>query len=164
MTDEFIDFIDDAHDIRRVFGDIPSTVAAVGAVVDGTPVTMVVSSFTVGVSHEPPMVSVAIQRTSTTWPVLARAARLGVSVLGESHASKTRQLASRDSAGRLADIAWHQNENGAIFLEGSPIWLECFTQHEYPAGDHAIIVLRVERVHREARNRALVWTRDRASC
>jgi len=153
---------DSVDGIRKVFGDIPSTVAAIGAVIDGKPTTMIVSSFTVGVSHEPPLVSIAIQRTSTTWPVLSEASHLGVSVLGESHASKTRQLASRNSAGRLQDIEWSQTENGAIFLEGSSTWLECSVEHSYPAGDHSIIVLRVQRFQQDVRNRTLVWSRTTA--
>ena len=65
-------------DLRRVFGAFPTGVTAIAAFVDGTPVGLAASSFT-SVSLDPPLASVCIAKTSTTWPVLRRAERLGVS-------------------------------------------------------------------------------------
>lgn len=153
-------FESDLAAFRDVFGAIPSTVAAIAAIVDEKPVAMILSSFTVGVSFEPPMVSVAVQNSSTTWPALKTASRLGVSVLGELHAPKTRQLASRNAETRLSDIRLFQKSNGAVFLEDSPTWLECVIEHEYPAGDHAILVLRVLRTRQAPEHRTLLWPKE----
>ena len=164
MTETFTGTFDsDAMTIREVFGTIPSTVAAIAAIVDDKPVAMILSSFTVGVSFEPPMVSVAVQNSSTTWPVLRRARHLGVSVLGERHATKTRQLASRNAESRLSDIGLFQDSNGAVFLEDSPTWLECVIEHEYAAGDHAILVLRVDKTRHVPEHRTLVWANGSSS-
>jgi flavin reductase (DIM6/NTAB) family NADH-FMN oxidoreductase RutF len=69
----------DPQQLRRVFGSFPSGVAAVAALVAGEPVGIAASSFT-SVSLDPPLVSVCIAHTSTTWPVLRTASRLGVSI------------------------------------------------------------------------------------
>src|SRR5699024_6686996 len=53
-----------ALSLRSAFGQFPSGVAALAASTDSGPAGMAVSSFTVGVSLQPPLVSVAIQNTS----------------------------------------------------------------------------------------------------
>ncbi|MFT4263439.1 MAG: flavin reductase family protein [Nocardioides sp.] len=151
----------DAATLRAVFAGFPSGVAAVGAVVEGTAHVLVVSSFTVGVSQDPPLVLFAVQRTSSTWPDLRRAPVLGVSVLGVGHELAARQLAGHDKAARLAGVDHQVTPSGAVLLEESPVWLECTVEHEYPAGDHDIVVLRVSSLASSPDHDPLVWHRSR---
>ncbi|RFA19071.1 flavin reductase family protein [Subtercola boreus] len=129
--------------LRKTFGAFPSGVAALAAVIDGEPTVLIASSFSAGVSMEPPMVMFAVQNTSTTWPELARAERIGVSILAKGHGASVRQLASKDKAARLDNIPTLVLPSGAILLDDAPVWLECTIAHDYPAGDHRIIVLQV---------------------
>lgn len=153
-------FTSDPDEMKRAFSGFPSGVAALSARVNGDPTVMIVSSFAVGISYNPPMVSFAAQHSSTTWPVLSRAQTIGISVLGEGHSDKTRQLASRSKAGRFADLGTVETTSGAIFLEGAPVWLECTVEHSYPAGDHDIIVLRVLAMLSDDDRNPLVWHRQ----
>ncbi|MER5790176.1 MFS transporter [Streptomyces sp. NPDC001980] len=152
-------FTSDPGAIQGAFSAFPSGLAALSARVHGEPTAMIVSSFAVGVSHRPPMVSFAVQHTSTTWPALAAARTIGVSVLGEEHSGKARQLASRSKEGRLAGLRTRESASGAVFLEGAPIWLECTVEHTYPAGDHDIIVLRVLALLTDDDRSPVVWHR-----
>jgi flavin reductase (DIM6/NTAB) family NADH-FMN oxidoreductase RutF len=128
--------------LRTAFSHFPSGLAALAAVVDGAPAGLVASSFTVGVSLEPPLVLFAVQNTSTTWPVLRRAGRIGVSVMGESHRQACRQLASK-TGDRFAGLDIATTGPGAVFIRDAPLWLETVIEGEVPAGDHHVVLLRI---------------------
>jgi len=128
--------------LRKAFSHFPTGLAALAAIVDGAQVGLVASSFTVGVSLEPPLVLFAIQNSSSTWPVLRRAKRIGVSVLGESHDQACRQLASK-TGDRFAGLDIATTDHDALFMHRAPIWLECVIEAEVPAGDHHVVLLRI---------------------
>ncbi|MFB7372041.1 flavin reductase family protein [Streptomyces sp. NPDC056222] len=131
----------DTTSLRAVYGAFPTGVTAIAALIDGAQVGLVASSFTT-VSLAPPLVSVSMAHTSRTWPVLRRAQRLGISVLGAEHGPLCRRLAG-PSDERFAGAAWQTTPGGAVLLHGAGAWLECSVDNEVRAGDHDIVVLRV---------------------
>ena len=102
---------------------------------------MAASSFT-SVSLDPPLVSVCVAHTSTTWPSVSRAPRLGISILAIGQESAGRQLAARDTD-RFAGLAWRRTEDSAVLLDGAAAWLDCSVEDQHRAVDHDIVVLRV---------------------
>jgi flavin reductase (DIM6/NTAB) family NADH-FMN oxidoreductase RutF len=131
--------------LRTAFGCFPSGVTAACGLIRGEPVGMVASSFT-SVSLDPPMASICIAHTSTTWPVLKMANRIGLSVLAHDHHEVARALAAK-GANRFESVAWEASERGAVFVHGAPLWLECLIDREIRAGDHDIVLLGIESVH-----------------
>ncbi|HUO39570.1 MAG TPA: flavin reductase family protein [Mycobacterium sp.] len=127
--------------LRDAFGHFPSGVIAIAADVEGTLVGLTASTF-VPVSLDPPLVSFCVQNTSTTWPRLKDRPRLGISVLGESHDDAARALAAR-TGDRFAGLRTVSTLNGAVFIEGTTVWLESTIEQLVPAGDHTIVILRV---------------------
>lgn len=131
--------------LREAFARFPSGVAALCATVDNAPRGIVASSFTVGVSLEPALVSFAVQNSSSTWPIVKRSRRIGVSILGSEHHDACRQIASK-SGDRFAGLDLTEGEGGALLVDHSALWLETSVFAEVPAGDHHVVLLQVHGV------------------
>jgi len=127
--------------LRRAFSMFPTGVVAMCALEDGKPLGMAVNSFT-SVSLEPPLVSVCVARTSTTWQRLNGMPRIGLSVLGHNQEVLSRNLAAK-TGDRFANARWRTNDDGAVFIEGATLWLDCAINARLPGGDHEIILLEV---------------------
>jgi flavin reductase (DIM6/NTAB) family NADH-FMN oxidoreductase RutF len=130
--------------LRGAFASFPSGITAVAAMRSGRPRGLAASSFT-SVSLDPPLVSVCIARTSTTWPALRAAPRLGLSVLAEEHGHVARSLATR-GIDRFAGVSWDRTPNGAVFVHGAALWLDCTRYDEVRAGDHEIVLLCIQQL------------------
>jgi flavin reductase (DIM6/NTAB) family NADH-FMN oxidoreductase RutF len=130
--------------LRDAFGHFPSGVIAIAAEVNGIREGLAASTF-VPVSLEPPLVSFCVQNTSTTWPKLKNVRALGISVLGEAHDDAARMLAAK-TGDRFAGLETVSNSSGAVFIQGTSVWLESAIEQLIPAGDHTIVVLRVSDV------------------
>ena len=114
---------------------------AIAAEIDGVREGLAASTF-VPVSLDPPLVSFCVQNTSTTWPKLKDVHALGISLLGESHDDAARALAAK-TGDRFADLETVSNTSGAVFIQGTSVWMETAIEQLIPAGDHTIVVLRV---------------------
>jgi flavin reductase (DIM6/NTAB) family NADH-FMN oxidoreductase RutF len=141
--------------LRQAFGCFPSGVTAVCAEVDGVPVGLAASSFT-SVSIEPPLVSVCMQHSSTTWPTLKERPRLGLSVLAEGQDEACGRLASK-KGDRFAGTATTVAGDGALFVDGATLWLDCTIHAEVPSGDHDIVLLNVHGIRADADTPPLIF-------
>ena len=144
--------------LREAFGHFPSGVIAIAAEVDGIKVGLAASTF-VPVSLEPPLVSFCVQNTSETWPRLKGLPYLGISVLGESHDEAARTLAAK-TGDRFAGLETSSTETGAVFVEGTSVWLESSIEQMIPAGDHTIVILRVSGITVHAEVAPIVFHRS----
>ncbi|WP_324615192.1 flavin reductase family protein [Nesterenkonia sedimenti] len=128
--------------LRAAFAQVPQPVVIVGAEVDGAPEALVASTFTAGVSLEPPLVTFAVQHSSSTWPRLRDGAtHLGVSLLGSEGGPLARQIAGKDRTQRFAGVAYTADDDGSLVLDHAPLWLKTRVYNEFTAGDHDIVVL-----------------------
>ena len=148
----------DPDRMREVFGVFPSGVVAVAAHVDGAPVGLAASSFT-SVSLDPPLLSVSVANTSSTWPVLRRAGHLGVTVLADHHDLACRQLAGPVEH-RFDDLAVTVSDDGALTLDDGLARFDCTIHDEVEAGDHLIVILRVHAVEHADTSQPLVFHRS----
>jgi 3-hydroxy-9,10-secoandrosta-1,3,5(10)-triene-9,17-dione monooxygenase reductase component len=134
----------DARSFRDALGRFATGVAFVTAAPDDEPTGLIVNSLT-SVSLEPPLVSFSPSRSSLTWSRMRRTGRLGVNVLGRQHEQFAKRAAPA-GADRFAGLDWTLGRGGTPLLTDALATLECEIVAEHPAGDHWIVVARVDEV------------------
>lgn len=150
------EFGDDTKLVRDAFAQFPSGVSVLAFDLDGEHHALVASSFMVGVSLDPVLVAVAVQKTSETWDRVLAADTIGVSIFGKGQGDLTRQLAGKDRANRFTDVAVDVSESNAVYIEDAALWLECSIYQVSEAGDHWMALLEVHKIGVSG-NEPLIW-------
>lgn len=133
----------DARSFREVLGHYPTGVALVSAVTrEGRPIGMVVGSFT-SVSLDPPLVAYLPMVTSRSFEVLRRCHTFVVNVLAARQEGLCRRFAAPGDD-KWQNVGWRPSPSGAPILDGAVAWIECSTDSITQAGDHFIVLGRVE--------------------
>jgi 3-hydroxy-9,10-secoandrosta-1,3,5(10)-triene-9,17-dione monooxygenase reductase component len=109
---------------------------------DGEPAGLIINSLT-SVSLQPPLLSFCPSRHSLTWSRMRRARRFGVNVLRWQH-ERFAIRATPASADRFDGLDWELGLGGVPLLTDALATLECEIVAEHPAGDHWIVVGRVD--------------------
>jgi 3-hydroxy-9,10-secoandrosta-1,3,5(10)-triene-9,17-dione monooxygenase reductase component len=132
-----------AWHFRRVLGSFATGVVIVTTVAQrtGFPLGLTANSFT-SVSLSPPLVSICMARTSSTWPLIRAAEGHCINVLAEHQRGLCRQFAA-SGGDKFSQVRWTASPAGHPILGGVLGWLDCRVEAEYPAGDHVIVVCRV---------------------
>lgn len=132
----------DARAFREALGRFATGVAFVTAAPDGEAHGLIVNSLT-SVSLDPPLVSFSPSRSSLTWARMRIARRFGVNVLGRQHEAFAKR-ATPPGADRFAGLDWQPGPHGTPLLTDALATLECKIVAQHPAGDHWIVVARVD--------------------
>jgi 3-hydroxy-9,10-secoandrosta-1,3,5(10)-triene-9,17-dione monooxygenase reductase component len=131
----------DARAFRDAIGAFATGVALVTTTVGGEPAGLIVNSLA-SVSLDPPLLSFCASRTSITWSRMRGEERLGVNILGRRHEEFVRRAAPA-GADRFAGLTWRL-VRGVPLLTDALAALECGVEAEHRAGDHWIVVARVD--------------------
>jgi flavin reductase (DIM6/NTAB) family NADH-FMN oxidoreductase RutF len=110
---------------------------------DGRPVGLTASAFT-SVSLEPPLVLVCVDRKARCHDAFDTADHFAVNVLGAHQEDLSRRFASAELDDKFDGLAHAPGALGAPLIEGALAHIECVRVSAYPAGDHTILVGRVE--------------------
>jgi flavin reductase (DIM6/NTAB) family NADH-FMN oxidoreductase RutF len=143
--------------MRDVLGHFASGITVVTAQGPDGPIGFTCQSFT-SLSLEPPLVSFAPARTSTTWPRLRDIGRFCVNVLADDQDGLSGQFA-RSGTDKFAGVGWTPSANGSPVLEGVVAWIDCELYAEHDGGDHTIVVGRVLDLGATAERTPLVFHR-----
>ena len=145
----------DPRSFRDALGRFATGVAFVTAAPDGEPTGLIVNSLA-SVSLEPPLVSFCPAKNSLTWQRMRRAGRFAVNVLARQH-ERFAVRATPPGADRFAGLDWEPGRGGVPLLRDALAWLECEIVAEHPAGDHWIVVGRLDDLHISALSQPLVF-------
>lgn len=114
-------------------------VTVVAGVDDGEPVGFTCQSF-VSLSLEPPYVTVAPAKSSTTWPRIAHAGRFCVNVLADTQEDLCLAFA-RSGGTKFDGVAWDPAPaTGSPRIAGCLAWIDCEVSLVHDAGDHELIL------------------------
>jgi flavin reductase (DIM6/NTAB) family NADH-FMN oxidoreductase RutF len=108
----------------------------------GRPVGMTANSFT-SLSLEPPLVLWSIALKSSNFALFRDAQAFAVHVLRADQASLAKAFATK-GVNRFASIACATRATGAPILPDYHACFDCTTETQYVAGDHLMIVGRVQ--------------------
>lgn len=127
---------------RQVLGQYPTGVCVITASPPGQPLAgMVVGSFT-SVSLDPPLVAFLPDRSSSSWPKIEAAGKFCVNILGSEQERLCRQFASK-AADKFESVGYRMSAGGSPILEESVAWIDCDIESVLEAGDHYIVIGKV---------------------
>ncbi|GLS88244.1 flavin reductase [Cypionkella aquatica] len=129
--------------LRDAFGTFMTGVTIVTTMDDaGMPIGFTANSFS-SVSLDPALLLVSIAKTSSNYARFLAAKGFAVNILAEDQKEVSNTFA-RPSEDRFAAVNWQAGPHGAPILAGVAAWFDCSTHQVIDAGDHAILIGRVE--------------------
>ena len=132
-----------ARDFRDVLGRFASGVTVVTAAAGSGPVGLTCQSFS-SVSLEPPLVAFLPARTSRAWPMMRAAGHFTVNLLSADQEELSDQFAAK-GVDKFAGVGWSAAPaTGAPRLDGCLGWIDCAIHAVHAAGDHYIVLGRVQ--------------------
>lgn len=146
----------EAH-YRAVLGHFATGVTIIAAMDDDRPAGLSVNSFT-SVSLEPPLVAFCVAKRSSSWPRIRDAGRFTVSILSEDQEELSRVFAT-SGADKFRGVAWWAGPSGGPVIAGAVAWIDCIVEAEHEAGDHLIVVGRVQELDVADDSKPLIFYR-----
>ncbi|PPF78257.1 flavin reductase [Subtercola sp. Z020] len=131
----------DPRAFRNTLGHYASGITIIGGLEGDEPVGFTCQSF-YSVSTEPPLVSFSVMVNSTTYPRIRETGKFSVNVLSHEQHEISNQFA-RKGTDKWAGIEWAATANHNPVIADTLMWLDCDIYAEYEAGDHYIVIGRV---------------------
>lgn len=125
------------EDFRETLSAVPAPVTIVTTIDRGKPHGTTVSAFT-SLSAEPPLVLVALDRSSDLLRLLRRAGRFGVNLLAAGQ-EELGLACAKKGLDKFACVPWH-DDGGLPRIDETAGWLACDVRELLPGGDHIIVV------------------------
>jgi len=132
----------DPMEYRRTLGSYPTGVVIItGAAGDG-PVGLAIGSFS-SVSLDPPLVGFLPDKGSTSWPRIHATGHFCVNVLAADQLDVCKAFASK-GGDKYDSIKWHTATTGSPVIDGVVAWMDCSLERVDEAGDHWLVLGRIE--------------------
>ncbi len=138
-----------ARQFRDVLGTFASGITVVTTLSGDEPVGMTCQSFT-SVSLDPPMVLFVPSRTSRAWPLIQRSGRFCVNVLAADQQWVSDRMATK-GIDKFDGVPWRPAAaSGSPVVEGGLAHLDCTIHTVHEAGDHYVVIGRVQHLETAA--------------
>jgi flavin reductase (DIM6/NTAB) family NADH-FMN oxidoreductase RutF len=142
---------------RQLMSQFATGVAVVSVVTDSGEVAAMTINSLVSVSLDPMLVSWSLQNASSQFAAYAGAERFAISILAEGQQVLARRYAARGSSALIAQD-FETGDHGLPVIAGALGQLACTRFAAHPAGDHTLILGKVEAMAQAtAESRPLVF-------
>jgi flavin reductase (DIM6/NTAB) family NADH-FMN oxidoreductase RutF len=125
-------------DLRRAMGHWATGIAVITTSDSGTVAGLVSNSFT-SISLDPPLVSWAVDKKSSSFDTWNRTDNYAVHVLSESHRDLVARFAAKGTD-KFAGLAWEPGTLGSPIVADDVPRVECRLWQRVDAGDHVILI------------------------
>lgn len=150
--------IEDGRAFRNALGDFATGVAAVTvATENGEPLGITVNSFS-SVSLDPPLILWCLDKKSDTMDVFDACSGFTINVLSAEQQDLSNRLAQQGGHG-LGSVATTVGVNGCPSIDDALVSFECKVETRHDAGDHIIMIGRVENFRRSDAGAPLLYHR-----
>ncbi|PYC79568.1 flavin reductase [Streptomyces tateyamensis] len=130
---------------RQAFRHYPAGVVVVTADAGRGPVGFTATSLS-SLSLDPPLISFGIATGSSSWPHLRDATTAVVNFLGADQEPLARRFATSGIDRFAAPTSWHRLPGGEPALDGTSGRLTVRIEQLVTAGDHRLVLARVEEI------------------
>lgn len=136
-----------SQEFRRACGQFPTGVTVVTVREGAGARGMTANSFT-SVSLDPPLILVSIDRRNRTHALLQTGSRFAVNLLSEAQRQWSDRFAGRqgDLQSVFDDLPHCRTADGLPLLSGTLAAFVCRVAAIHPAGDHSLVIGRVEQI------------------
>ena len=129
---------------RTVMGSFPTGVAVVAArSTDGNPCGLTVNSLT-SVSLRPLLLLVCLDESSETREAVLESGSFAVNILRAGAEVVSNAFSRGGREHRFNTLPWREEVTGSPVFEDALAWIDCQVEQAHVAGDHIIIVGRVQ--------------------
>jgi 3-hydroxy-9,10-secoandrosta-1,3,5(10)-triene-9,17-dione monooxygenase reductase component len=149
----------EAQRFRQVLGHFCTGVTVVTTLDEDGPAGFACQSFA-ALSLDPPLVLFCPNRSSATWPRIARAGRFCANVLAAGQEELARVFGT-SGTDKFAGVPWSPSPSGAPVLAGALTWVDCRVEAVHEGGDHHVVLGRVTGLGPCGPGRPLLFYRGR---
>lgn len=132
----------DSQTFRNTMGQFCTGVVVATASGQNEPVGFAAQSF-VSLSLDPPLVALCPAKTSTSWPKMRESGSFCINMLASDQQPVCDAFA-RSGGDKFEGLGWSPGATGSPVLDGILAYVDCSLEAEHDAGDHTIVVGRVQ--------------------
>jgi flavin reductase (DIM6/NTAB) family NADH-FMN oxidoreductase RutF len=149
----------DSRKFRKALGHFATGVTVVTGLTEaGMPVGVTVNAFA-SVSLEPPLILICLANTTGCLSAFSAGTRFAVNILSDDQVSLSKAFAGPHEH-RFRNRAFDTWDSGCPILRGCLANLECTRTEVHTAGDHIIVLGRVDRIETDDDGRPLLFYRS----
>ena len=141
----------DDQQLRNAFGSYVTGVTVVTACSNtGHPVGFTANSFT-SVSLDPALLLVCIGKKMSSYSVFAESDTFAINILSSDQKELAHRF-SRFKGERFEGIEWQMSNLNCPLLTGSSAWFDCTVYQRMDAGDHDVLIGKIEEFRDHGKN------------